>query len=138
MHTWANHPTHPTLHGDWKKSATEDHPLVTLIHFGRDDPPILPDSSMLGWWEVQWRGTTYYYYFEKSGRVGWTQQKPANLQHPLSGAGGRGYWFQQPLRVGICWTETGSFETLAARPPLADTHLEGKWNGAEPLVADKM
>ena len=42
MHTWANHPDHPTLHGDWKASATEDHPLVTLIHFSRDDIPIDP------------------------------------------------------------------------------------------------
>src|SRR5262245_1275210 len=84
MHTWANHPDHPALHGDWKASATDDHPLVTLIHFGRDDPPIPPNSGMLGWWEVLWRGTTYYYYFEKSGRVAWTQQKPANLKQSPS------------------------------------------------------
>lgn len=138
MHTWANHPNHPTLKGDWKASATTDHPLVTLIHFGRDDSAIQPNSGMLGWWQVLWRGMTWYYYFEKTGRVGWTKHLPTNLKRPLSTPGGRGYWFQEPFRVSICWTDTGSFEVLAVRPPQADTHMEGLWNGSERLIADKM
>ncbi len=138
MHTWANHPDHPSLHGDWKASATDDHPLVTLIHFGRDDPSIPPDSDMLGWWAVQWRGTTYYYFFDKTGWVAWTKRAPTNLKQPPAAPEGRGYWFLEPLRVAICWTGTGSFESLAGRPPLAATHLEGTWNGTERLVADKM
>ncbi len=135
MHTWANH---PTVDGAWKGPATGKHPLVTLIHFGRDDAAISPTSGMLGWWQVQWRGASNYYYFDKSGWVAWTNQLPANLKHPITAPRGRGYWFQEPLRVSICWTETGSFETLSVRPPQNDTHMEGQWNGAEPLVADKM
>ncbi len=140
MHTWANHPSHPEFKGDWEASATADHPLATLIHFGRDDPPppIAPATSMVGWWKVLWRGTTYYYHFDKSGRVGWTKNRPANPKQPLSVPGGRGYWFQDPVRVSICWTDTGSFEVLAARPPRAGTHMEGTWNGSEPLVADRI
>jgi hypothetical protein len=138
MHTWANHPNHPTLHGDWEASADDNHPLVTLIHFGRDDAPINPTSGMLGWWKVGWRGTDYYYYFERTGRVGWTQHAPANLKQPLHAPGGRGYWFQEPLRISICWTDSSSFEELAVRPPLAATHLEGTWNGSDRIVADKM
>ena len=138
MHTWANHPDHPTIKGDWKRSASVDHPLVTCIHFGRDDPAIAPDSPMLGWWEVLWRGGTYYYYFEKTGRVSWTQKKPANAAHGMSAPSGKGYWFAEPLRVVICWTETGNVEALAVKPPLAATHLEGTWNGSDKVVADKM
>ena len=138
MHTWANHPKHPTIKGDWKKSATADHPQVTLIHFGRDDATISPTDKMLGWWRVQWRGTDYFYLFETGGRVGWTKQAPASLKQSLTSAGGRGYWFNEPLRVGICWTDSGSFEALSVRPPKPDTHMEGTWNGVDPLVADKL
>lgn len=138
MHTWANHPNHPTLKGNWKGSATTDHPLVTLIHFGRDDTKIPADSAMLGWWNVQLRGATYYYYFDKSGHVGYTRQMPANLKQPLHAPTGRGYWFVEPNQISICWTDTGSFETLAVRPPQIDTHMEGKWNAVDNLIADKM
>ena len=138
MHTWANHPNHPTLHGDWKASATSDHPLVTLFHFGDDDTAIPPNSPMLGWWKVLWNGAPFYYYFDKTGRVGWTRQPPANLHLPLSAPGGQGFWFVEPTRIGICWTNTGSFETLMIRPPQSDTHMEGKWNGTDQLTADKM
>jgi hypothetical protein len=137
MHTWANHPKHPSIHGDWKKSATDDHPLVTLIHFGRDDAPIAAGSDMLGWWKVLWMGQTYYYFFDRKGQVAWTQTAPANLKLPLAMARGRGYWFEQPHRIAICWTETGTFEELAVKPPRLATHLEGTSIGA-PLVADKM
>jgi len=92
---------------------------------------------MLGWWKVLWSGMTYYYHFEKSGRVGWTKQKPANLKQPLSVPVGRGYWFQGAAGVSICWTDTGTFESLAVRPPLLGAHMEGKSNGFT-LVADKM
>lgn len=138
MHTWANHPNHPDLHGDWKKSATDDHPLVTLIHFGRDDQPIASDSDMLGWWRVVWMDQVLYYYFEKSGRVAWTGKAPASLKQPLSLAGGRGYWFEEAHRITICWTETGSLEVLSVKPPKLDTHLEGMWNNSVPVVADKL
>jgi hypothetical protein len=138
MHTWANHPTHPTLKGDWKASATTDHPLVSLIHFGREDAAIPFDSSVPGWWKVLWRGGTYYYYFEKTGRVGWTQQLPTNLKLPLNAPGGRGYWFLDPTQIRICWTDTGSLEVLTVRPPLSDTHMEGWWNNSQKLIADKM
>jgi hypothetical protein len=136
MHTWANHPDHPTIHGDWKKSATDDHPLVTLIHFGSDDLAIADDSDMLGWWDVTWMGQAYFYLFEKNGKVAWTQKAPASLTQPMSQAGGRGYWFEEAHQITICWTETGSLEVLAVKPPQLATHLEGQWNNTVPLVAD--
>ena len=93
---------------------------------------------MLGWWQVVWRGNTYYYFFEKSGNVAYTKHKPANLTHPLVAADGRGYWFRLPHHVGMCWTETGTFVTLNVHHHRVAAHLEGKGSGNDPLVADKM
>jgi hypothetical protein len=139
MHTWANHPDHPTIHGDWEASATDDHPLVTLIHFGRDDAAISANSTLLGWWTVVWQGTTYYYYFNKSGGVAYTKRAPSKLNQPIQIAEGRGYWFQDASKLSLCWTETGSLEVFTVRVPFPDTHMEGSWNGiANQLVADKM
>jgi hypothetical protein len=142
MHTYANHPKHALLHGDWKKSASETHPLVTLIHFGRDDKAIAANSGMLGWWKVVISGFPFYYFFEKTGQVAWTEKAPANLKHSLLMPRGRGYWFEEAHRITICWTETGSLDLLSVRPPRLDTHLEGLESGilssGVPVVADKL
>ncbi len=138
MHTRSNHPDQRTFRGNWKVSANAEHPLVTLFHFGDDDAAIPPDSPMFGWWKVLWNGAPFYYYFDKTGRVGWTRQPPANLNLPLSAPGGQGFWFVERTHIGICWTNTGSYETLMIRPPQSDTHMEGKWNGTDNLIADKM
>ena len=130
-HTSANHPRHPTEHGNF---MADD--LVTLIHFGRDDPPINPASSMRGWWKVLCGKKTYYYHFEKDGRVGWTKNK--RVRKPVSQLTGKGYWFQEPRRVVICWTRTGTFEVLLAARGQAVTHIEGKMNGLTKIVADKI
>jgi hypothetical protein len=138
MHTWANHPRHPTRQGDWKASASEDHPLVTLIHFGRDDGIPAAGTWLSGWWQVLWRGTTYYYYFDAKGHVGYTKQAPANTSQPLYSPESRGYWFQIGFNIKNCWTRTGSLEVFTILPPTARDYMEGTWNGTEPLVADKM
>jgi hypothetical protein len=138
MHTWANHPDHPTLHGDWKASATGDHPLVTLIHFGRDDAVIPLHSPILGWWKVLTQGQTFYYHFERSGRVGYTSRKPAKLDHPIHAPEGKGYWFLDHHRLKICWTVTGGLEVLNAPGPGPHTHLEGTGVIKSKIVADKL
>jgi hypothetical protein len=137
MHTWANHPKHPDLHGDWKASVTDDHPLVTLIHFGRDDKAIASDSRMPGWWKSSFMAMPFfYYYFEKTGRVARTDKAPANLKQPPPLPASRGYWFEDAHRIMICWPETGLLELLSVKPPRLDTHLEGMWG--YPLVMDKL
>ncbi len=139
MHTWANHPSHPTLAGDWTKSATDDHPLVTLVHFGRDDDSIAGLAAWLpGWWKVMWRGAPYYYFFEKNGKVSYTKKPPARTDRPIALADGKGHWFKSATGLTICWTSTGSVETLVVKSASGDTHLEGQWNGSEKLVADQM
>jgi hypothetical protein len=138
MHTKANHPDHPTDGGNWKDSASPDHPLVTLLHFGRDDPAPSALSLMPGWWKVTWRNTPYYYLFDAKGGVSYSKREPTGAKQPMMAADGRGYWFESANKVKICWTSTGSLEELSVRPPMLETHMEGTWNGTEKLVADKM
>lgn len=138
MHTSANHPDHPSIGGKWKESVTDDHPLVTLIHFGRDDGTPAAGPLLAGWWKVMWRSTPYYYFFEKNGKVSYTKKAPASTSQPIVAPDGKGYWFWAPLTIKICWTGTGSLEELTFRPTMPDTHLEGTWNGAERLEADKI
>jgi hypothetical protein len=140
MHTWANHPDHPTLKGDWKASATKDHPLVTLIHFGRDDSPAVLRLSLIGWWEVlvPATGQKYYYFFKQNGWAGWTGRPPRSINHPIAGAEGTGYWFEQGMSIKICWTKTGSFEKYDSVSPVNVSSFTGKWFGSRGVTDIKM
>ena len=133
MHTWANHPNHPTRKGDWKPSASKDHPLVTLIHFGRDDAPAVLWPFLVGWWAVTVpaTGQKYWYYFKQNGWAGWTSRQPPSVNHPIIGQEGMGYWFEQGMNVKICWTKTGSFETYDSVRPTDVGSFTGKWFGSQ-------
>ena len=94
-------------------------------------------GALEGWWEVTWRGTKYYYFYKRTGRVSYTQRRPANTRQPLHAPVAEGYWFDQGGRnYVICWTPTGSVEkfTLDA----AGTSAGGRWNDAESLAAVKL
>ena len=68
-------------------------------------------GALEGWWEVTWRGTKYYYFYKRTGRVSYTQRRPANTRQPLHAPVAEGYWFDQGGRnYVICWTPTGSVE----------------------------
>jgi hypothetical protein len=138
MHTWANHPDHPTLHGDWRKSATSDHPLITLFHFGRDDAAIPSHSPVLGLWQVLMQGQTSYYHFERSGRVARTLRMPANLHHRPHAPVAQGFWFLDHHTLNICWTITGGLEVLKVRGLAPHTHMEGTGEFNKQIVADKL
>jgi hypothetical protein len=139
MHTWANHPDHPSIHGDWKKSATADHPLVTLIHFADDSPGPLW-MLLQGWWEVTVTATgqKYYYFFKPDGWAGWTSKPPSSVNHAIVGPEGKGYWFEDGMTIKVCWTETGSFERYDSVSPLNVSSFVGKWFGSEPAKDIKM
>src|SRR5207249_11751604 len=41
-------------------------------------------SWLLGWWNITWRGQTYYYYFDGNYQVKWTRIVPINTLQPPS------------------------------------------------------
>jgi hypothetical protein len=135
MHTFANHPDHPKLHGEWTLGDASQ--LVTLIHFGRDDAAILANSPLLGWWSVLRGGVPEFYYFDKAGHVGSTKRSPLKLNQPLYTPDRRGYWFLEATKLRICWTDTGALEVFTVKVPVPDTHMEGTGSSSEALVADK-
>ena len=138
MHTYANHPLCTERgNGAWTNSMTAEHNMVTLIHWGLDDSYTSATDGILGYWSVLWRGTTYYYYFAKGGRVSYSKAKPSNLKTPASSAEGRGHWFQTSSGVDITWTSTGSLESFIAPTLFTGSAMAGTWNGTEPLIATR-
>jgi len=139
MHTYSNHANSTLSHGDWQGSVTDEHNLVTLIHWGNDDARGAVSSAITGYWQVLWRGTNYFYQFQSSGRVVYSKKKPASLSSPLSSIDGKGYWFESATGgVNICWSSTGSFEQFLKPTGPTGSAMGGVWNDSEPLVAMRL
>jgi hypothetical protein len=128
-HTHLNHRDYPRREGgrhNWTNYADtyRGHDLVTLIHFGHDDPAPSISSWIFGWWRLEYRnGFTFYDYFGKDGRAYYTTKAPTDLKKapplPAKGVPSRpvsdqsGFWFAgspYPGNVKVCWTATGTYE----------------------------
>ena len=89
-----------------------------------------------GWWNVNWRGDNYYYFFNLDRRVKWTERKPVDtMTRPLSAAG-TGSFTIDGNWVAIWW-ESGSTEVFC-RSEDNDAHMEGRYNDMEDITADRM
>jgi hypothetical protein len=95
----------------------------------------IPDQTrptpkfLQGWWEVVWRGYTYYYYFFSTHDVVWSQFPPLNKNMaPM----------KTPVQMGrlvvlnelgflIIWNDTGARETFYRPPGFEDTNIIGSW-----------
>jgi len=96
----------------------------TIIHFADDDREAIESfaSRVAGLWEVVWRGETYYYTFDRKGRVSYSSSRSGAPE-------GRGYWFPYPAAgsggLVICWTNSGSVERYVLDGSKGAT---GRWN----------
>jgi hypothetical protein len=138
MHTFSNHASSTLWGGDWFNSMTEEHNMVTLIHWNEGDTYTSASDCILGYWSVLWQGSTYYYYFYKGGRVVYNKIKPSNPKSPPPSAVGKGYWFESSVGIDISWTSTGSLEQFIRPTMFTGSAMAGTWNGSQPLVAAKM
>lgn len=140
MHTYSNHPdsTMTGHHGLWTDSMTSEHNLVTLLHWNEGDTYSAKADGFVGYWHVAWRGTAYFYYFYKGGRVVYNKTKPLDTKKPPATASGKGYWFETPLGLDITWTSTGSLESFLGATLFTGGAMAGTWNDSEPLVATKL
>ena len=97
----------------------------TLIHFSHDDPVNHQDEKLSGWWEVTWRGESYFYFFEGGrGRVWYTQVRPTGRARPIMPTGS-GYYFPRLTSTFlICWSGTGTVEefTIGADKQVSPAH----------------
>lgn len=93
---------------------------------------------LLGWWEVTWRAEAYYYYFDRSHQVKWTQSRPRDTSKPPMLANDTGsVTVEVPSSVMIRWGATGSVEKFT-RPLTNGDPMEGTWNDQESLTAETM
>jgi hypothetical protein len=110
----------------------------TLVHFSHDDPPIPEDAILAGWWEMNWRGTPYFYFFER-GRAWYTKSRPTSKGNPGLRTG-TGYYFEPRVASSsdflICWNETGAVEEFAISPDRRS--LTGTWNGSEQITGHRL
>jgi hypothetical protein len=105
------------------------------LYFGNiPDPTIPPPQWLNGWWAVQWRGSDFYYYFDGTSTVTWTQWKPNDLEIAPP---------KFPIHTGdllmtgansfrITWNDTGSVENLVLSVGSKD-EIVGLWNSGESL-----
>ena len=94
---------------------------------------------LVGWWNVTWRGQTYYYYFDRNRLAKWTQVQPQDTSQPPLVARDTGNFAVEGLNsVTTRWGATGSVEKFSRVPETDDQKMGGTWNGTEPLSAAKM
>jgi hypothetical protein len=92
---------------------------------------------LLGWWNVSWRGQAFYYYFDSTYSVKWTQMLPRDTTRPALSANDTGkVSVESPSDFSIVWGKTGSIEKFSR--PLGTSQMRGSWNSKEPLAASKM
>ena len=102
-------------------------------------PGAIPDW-LLGWWNVSWRSSPFYYCFERSGQVKFTRALPRSPSQSLTAAIDTGsYSVDVSNAVTIRWNATGSVEKLSKAPGVNGAGpMKGMWNDKEPIAAVKL
>ena len=91
---------------------------------------------MLGWWQVAFRGDTYYYYFDLTHQVKWSEFRPRDtMMRMLATDGGAGsFTVKDGDEITIKW-RSGNVETFTRSSGNAIT---GEWNESAPISAVRM
>jgi len=95
----------------------------------------IPDW-LIGWWEVTWRGQSYYYFFNLDRTALYTQIRPKDtIVRPIA-TDDKGTFAVQESTVTIRWSKTGTMEVFEKAG--TDNRMQGTWRGTEPLTAEEM
>ncbi len=94
---------------------------------------------LLGWWEVEFRGDTYYYYFDSAHQAKWSEYRPRDtMMRMLATDGGVGTFVATNRGdVTIRW-RSGSVEKFNRVLLASDEKMEGKWNDSAQITAVRM
>lgn len=91
---------------------------------------------LLGWWMVTWRDQAYYYHFNLTQQVIWTQVPPISATMPPLIVSNTGKFIVDPgATISIKWNGTKSTEKFTVVAKTQSKTLAGLWNGGEPLAA---
>ncbi|HJQ56913.1 MAG TPA: hypothetical protein VJ890_08400 [Vineibacter sp.] len=93
-----------------------------------------------GWWNVNWQGRTYYYFFDRNGQVKWTKMKPRSIAYPPLAAEATGnYVVEFRKDVTLQWfAPKGSIEKFSREPGFGNKPMRGTLNGKDQLIAARM
>jgi hypothetical protein len=107
-HTACRYKQWPANDEWWLKDGYYEY---TLIHFTSGDPVAKDADHLQGWWKVDYFGKTEYYRLAKNGAAQWTYTAPKAATDEIDANKKRkGYWFQWPGKVRLCWRSTGTVE----------------------------
>jgi len=107
-HTICRHGHLPHNDQWWLKNGSYTY---TLIHFAADDPLATEAGHLEGWWRIEYFGRKEYYRLFKDGTLRWTYQAPKTPTDQIEvNAKRKGYWFQYPQELRVCWQSTGTVE----------------------------
>jgi hypothetical protein len=109
------------------------------LYFGNVPDPNIPNPPwLLGWWQIHWRGQYWYYYFNQSNTVMWTQQAPSSPDVvPLSMPYNQGQLtVTGPTSFTIVWNDSGSVETFNMQG--SGNQVMGMWNDREYEFGNKL
>ena len=117
----------------WNPSAIEGWVDIESYRAQTDNVP----DWLQGWWEVTFRGDTYYYYFDLKRQVKWSEMQPRDIFTPmLATDGGVGTFSNAGTEVTVRW-RSGTVEKFTATGQEFDT-MNGTWNGSERITAARM
>lgn len=96
-----------------------------------------------GWWQILWRGESWYYFFDRMSKAAWSGARPSKeavlYRNPLQNEEGRGVVaIGMPANgITIRW-KSGSVEKYERIPGPKGDRLKGTWNDCEPVEAVRM
>jgi hypothetical protein len=101
--------------------------------------PQPPPGWIQGWWQVTFRGDTYYYYMDLKYQAKWSEVKPWDLMGPmLSTDGGTGaYSVTNRGEVTLRW-RSGTVEKFQRDMYSSGEAMRGTGSGGDPISAEKM
>jgi hypothetical protein len=109
---------------------------IELFFTASKDAGPIPEW-LVGWWKVDRRGQTSYYYFDRKYQAKSTQVAPYAISQPPMVATDTGSFLPGPIGVTIQWG-TGAVTEFRCVDWADHKLMAGAWNGVEPLLAMKM
>ena len=96
-------------------------------------------SWVLGWWEVTFKGDTYYYYLDLKQQAKWSEYQPRDTMTPmLATDGGTGaFTATNHGEVTVRW-RSGTVEKFNRAMVGSGDTMQGTSNGRDPISAEKM
>lgn len=101
-------------------------------------PEPVPDW-LQGWWEVAFRGDTYYYYFDVTHQVKWSEYPPRDTMIRMTATDGGVGTFSTTDQghVTIRW-RSGNVEKYSRASSSRGEKLSGTWNESASITAERM